>query len=320
VAITAAMPDGTGLVEFSRRFPGRFFDVGISEQCAVALAAGLAHAGLRPVCAIYSTFLQRAFDIVFQELCLNRLPVVLVLDRAGIAGEDGPTHHGNFDIAFLRTLPDIVCMAPKDEPELRQMMELAFSLPRPSAIRLPREEVPDLSRFGLPSRPVTVGQGERLLPGRHGAILAYGVMTAKALAAREMLLREGLEVAVANARFAKPLDADLAAGLAKEHPWVLVLEDHTCLGGLGSAVLEALSFRNEDPSRVKIHAIPDCFLQHAEREELLRFLHLDAEGIADVCRRIAAGQPAPVLDPARRKQFLYEEEAPGPWQNARPPV
>ncbi len=307
VAITAAMPDGTGLLEFGRRFPGRCYDVGISEQCAVAFAAGLAHAGLRPLCAIYSSFMQRAFDIIFQELCLNNLPVVLLLDRAGVAGEDGPTHHGNFDTAFLRTLPNIVCMAPKDGAELNAMMDLAFSIRQPSAIRLPREEVPDLAPHGIPDHPLVLGQGEFLLPGRHGAILAYGVMTAKALEARRMLLREGIEIAVANARFAKPVDGDLAARLVRDHPWVLALEDHSYLGGFGGAVLEALSLRNEDASRVKMHAIPDRFLQHADRSELLRFLHLDAEGIADVCRMIAAGQPAPALDPTQRKRFLYEE-------------
>ncbi len=306
VAITAAMPDGTGLLEFGRRFPDRCFDVGISEQCAVAFAAGLAHAGLRPVCAIYSTFLQRAFDIVFQELCLNNLPVALVLDRAGIAGEDGPTHHGNFDIAFLRTLPNIVCMAPKDGQELRAMLEMALALPQPSAIRIPREEVPDLSGYGLPSHPLTLGQGELLAPGRHGAILAYGVMTAKALAARRTLLKEGLDVAVANARFAKPVDAELAVRLVREYPWVLTVEDHSYLGGFGAAVLEALSLRNEETSRVKIHAIPDRFLQHAWRDELLRYLHLDAEGIADVCRMAAAGRPIPSPDPSQRKLFLCE--------------
>ncbi len=307
VAITAAMPDGTGLLEFGKRFPDRCYDVGISEQCALTFAAGLAHAGLRPVCAIYSTFLQRGFDMIFQELCLNNLPVVLVLDRAGIAGEDGPTHHGNFDIAFLRTLPNIALMAPKDEAELREMLALALTLRTPLALRIPREETPDLSRFRLPASPVALGKGEFLLPGRHGAILAYGVMTAKALAVRELLAKEGLEIAVANARFAKPVDADLAARLVREHPWVLTLEDHATQGGFGSAVLEALSLRNEDTRKIKIHAIPDRFLQHADRSELLKFLHLDAEGVADVCRMIAAGQPAPILDPGQRRNFLYEE-------------
>ncbi len=305
VAITAAMPDGTGLLEFGKRFPGRCYDVGISEQFALAFAAGLAQSGLRPVCAIYSTFVQRAYDMIFQELCLNNLPVVLLLDRAGIAGEDGSTHHGNFDIAFCRTLPNMVCMAPKDEGDLRQMMALAMTLRQPAAIRIPREQAPDLSRF--PSAPVALGKGELLVAGKHGAILAYGVMTAKALAARETLLKEGLDVAVANGRFAKPVDADLAAQLVRQYPWVVTLEDHAAQGGFGGAVLEALSLRNEDASRVKIHAIPDRFLQHADRSELLKFLHLDVEGVADVCRMIAAGQPAPPLDPSQRRHFLYEE-------------
>ncbi len=293
VAITAAMPDSTGLLEFGDRFPGRCFDVGISEQCAVAFAAGLAQAGLRPVCAIYSSFLQRAFDIVFQEMCLNNLPVVLLLDRAGVAGEDGPTHHGNFDIAFLRMLPNIVLMAPKDEPEFREMLTLAFRLGKPAALRIPRETVPDFSRLGLPSNPVEPGKGEVLAAGRHGAILAYGVMTAKALAAREILLREGVEVTVANARFAKPLDADLAERLVREHPWVLTLEDHGRPGGFGSAVLEAVSLRRADASRVRVHAIPDRFLLHAGRDEILRALHLDAAGVAGACRATAAGLPLP---------------------------
>jgi 1-deoxy-D-xylulose-5-phosphate synthase len=305
VAITAAMPDGTGLLDFGKRFPDRCYDVGISEQCAIAFAAGLAQAGLRPVVAIYSSFVQRGYDMIFQEMCLNNLPVTLLLDRAGIAGEDGPTHHGNFDIAFCRTLPNIVCMAPKDEAELREMLTLSMSLKQPSVIRIPREQTPELKN--IQRAPFALGKGELLVPGKHGAILAYGVMTAKALQAREMLLKEGLDVAVANARFAKPVDVELAARLTAEYPWVLTLEDHAAMGGFGGAVLEALSFRNADASKVKIHAIPDRFLQHADRSELLKFLHLDAEGVADVCRMLAAGQPAPGLDPSQRGKFLYEE-------------
>lgn len=307
VAITAAMPDGTGLLDFGKRFPGRCFDVGISEQCAVAFAAGLVHAGLKPVVAIYSSFMQRAYDIIFQELCLNNLPAVLVLDRAGVAGEDGPTHHGNFDIAYLRTFPNIIVMAPKDGAELRDMLAWSLSSKQPVAIRLPRETVPDFTRFKLPSNPVALGKGELLIPGKHGAMLGYGVMTATALAAREMLLKEGLDVAVANARFAKPVDSGLAMKLTREYPWVLTLEDHATQGGFGSAVLEEVSLRNGNAARVKIHAIPDRFLQHADRPDLLKFLHLDAEGVADVCRMLAAGQPAPELDPSQRDKFLYEE-------------
>lgn len=305
VAITAAMPDGTGLLDFGKRFPDRCYDVGISEQCAISFAAGLAQAGLRPVVAIYSSFVQRGYDMIFQEMCLNNLPVTLVLDRAGIAGEDGPTHHGNFDIAFCRTLPNIVCMAPKDGAELREMMALSMTLKQPSVIRIPREQTPDLKN--IQRAPFALGKGELLAAGKHGAILAYGVMTAKALQAREMLLKEGLDVAVANARFAKPLDVELAARLVADYPWVLTLEDHAAMGGFGGAVLEALSLRNADASKVKIHAIPDRFLQHADRSELLKFLHLDAEGVADVCRMLAAGQPAPGLDPSQRRKFLYED-------------
>jgi 1-deoxy-D-xylulose-5-phosphate synthase len=306
-ALTAAMPDGTGLLDFGKKFPGRCMDVGISEQAAVAIAAGMTHAGLRPVVAIYSSFMQRAYDIMFQEMCLNNLPVTLVLDRAGIAGEDGPTHHGNFDIAYCRSFPNMVVMAPKDEAELKEMLALAVEIPSPTAIRIPRENVPDLSKYPIQRSPLAVGKGELLVPGKDGAILAYGVMVEKALAAREKLLKEGLDVAVANGRFAKPVDADLAARLTREYPWVLTLEDHATHGGFGSAVLEALSLRNEDSSKVKMHAIPDRFLQHADRAELLRFLHLDAEGVADVCRMMAGGRPGPALDPKTRKHFLYEQ-------------
>ena len=308
VAITAAMPDGTCVLDIAKTFPDRCYDVGISEQCAISFAAGLAQSGMRPFVAIYSSFSQRAYDMIYQEMCLNHLPVTLVVDRAGIAGEDGPTHHGNFDIAFSRTLPNIVCMAPKDEPELREMLQLSLTTKHPVILRLPRESVPDLSAYKLGKSPFALGKGEILAPGKDGIMLAYGVMTAKALAAREMLLKEGLNVGVANARFAKPVDADLAERLTLEYPWVLTLEDHAAMGGFGSAVLEALSFRNAETHKVKIHAIPDRFCQHADRNELLKFLHLDAEGVADVCRMInAGGKPLPKLDPAMRKSFLYEE-------------
>jgi 1-deoxy-D-xylulose-5-phosphate synthase len=304
VAITAAMPDGTGLVEYAEKFPDRVYDVGISEQCAVAFAAGLAHSGLRPVCAIYSSFSQRAYDIVFQEMCLNNLPVTLVLDRAGIAGEDGPTHHGNFDISALRTFPNMTLMAPKDEKDLREMLKLATRAEGPVAIRLPREKTPILT--DIPQNPVVIGKGEILREGKDGAILGYGVTVARALEAADMLAKEGVHVTVANARFAKPLDASLASKLIQSHPWVLTVEDHASQGGFGSAVLEELALRNEDTRKIHIHAIPDRFLQHADREELVHYLHLDGEGIADVCRMILAGEPAPEPNPEQRKHFFYE--------------
>jgi len=290
------MPDGTGILEFGQAYPDRAFDVGISEQCALSFAAGLAQAGLRPIVAIYSTFVQRAYDMIFQELGLNNLPVTMVLDRAGIAGEDGPTHHGNFDISFCRALPNLTLMAPKDEIELKRMLEFAISLPGPCAIRIPRENVPDLGYWELPDRPIQLGRGEILAEGKDGAILAYGVMTAKALQAREILKRSGLSVTVANARFAKPVDGELATDLARRHPFVLTLEDHAIMGGFGSAVAETLAIRNEDAGKVKIHGIPDRFLQHASRKELLKHLHMDPEGIADAVRMLAAGRPTPAVD------------------------
>lgn len=306
VAITAAMPDGTGLLEFGQTFPDRMYDVGISEQQAVTFAAGLSVAGMRPLCAIYSSFNQRAYDQIFQEMCLNNNPVVLVLDRAGIAGEDGPTHHGNFDIASLRPFPNITLMAPKDEAEQHEMLKWALQHTGPTVIRVPRETVPDLDAFGIERLPLELGKGEILVKGRDGAILAYGVMVHKALEARELLKRDGIDVTVANGRFAKPVDGDLAALLTRNHTWVMTLEDHTVLGGFGSAVLETLSMRGEATNRVKLHAIPDRFIQHADRPDLMNLLHLDAEGIAEACRRIVGGRPRQEIDAEVRKVILYE--------------
>lgn len=281
VAITAAMPDGTGLLEVAKHFPDRVFDVGISEQCAVAFAAGLAQSGLRPVVAIYATFMQRAFDMIFQELCLNDLPVVLAMDRAGIAGEDGPTHHGLFDIAYLRSFPNIILMAPKDEAEFRTMMELALASPHPVAIRYPRENVPNL---GFAPSPVELGKGEILVEGKDGMLLAYGAMAARAVQARELLLREGIDVGIANARFVKPIDDELVADLILRNKWVLTLEDHSVHGGFGSAVLEAAAMRGADARKVRLLGAPDKFIEHASREQLFELMGLNAEGIARACR------------------------------------
>lgn len=290
VAITAAMPDGTGVMDFARVFPDRAYDVGISEQFAVAFAAGLAQAGLRPVCAIYSSFLQRAYDMIFQEACLNRLPILFVMDRAGLAGEDGPTHHGNFDIAYFRTLPHTVCMAPKDVPEMHAMLELALSLEVPAAIRIPREKVPP-PRFG--GLPIELGRGEILHRGRDGSIFAYGVMTQYALKARELLRRDGLDVGVANARFAKPMDFELVAELTSSSPWVLTVEDHTFLGGFGAAALEAAAMRGANASKIRMLAIPDRFIDHADRWKLLETLGLDEQGIRRACRLLAENPKLP---------------------------
>src|SRR5690606_30978392 len=209
VALTAAMPDGTGLMQFAERFPDRFFDTGIAEQHCVAFASGLAEAGRRPIAAIYSTFLQRAYDQVFQEVAIQNLPVVFAMDRAGIVGEDGMTHNGLFDIAYLRTLPNLVLMAPKDGPELWSMLEFAIAHDGPVGIRYARGGAPgpgDLPGFSGESARIALGRMEVIRSGPDGAILAYGHMVQTALDAAQMLAARGIEIEVVNARFAKPLD------------------------------------------------------------------------------------------------------------------
>ena len=305
VALTAAMPDGTGLVEFQKKLPDRFFDVGICEQHAVGAAAGMAHAGLKPFCVIYSTFLQRAYDMVFQEACIQGLPVMFCMDRGGIAGNDGPTHNGLFDIAYLRTLPNMVLLAPRDGEEFDKMLRFMTTLKGPSAIRYPRANIPDFSAFGFPAKPVELGRGELLFEGRDRAILAYGAMVEHAIKARQILLREGLDVGVAKGLFAKPIDVELASTLVRKHPWVLTVEDHATMGGFGSAVLEALSLRGEDASRIRIHAIPDRWIQHGDRDLLLKLLFLDSDGIADIVRMLAAGRTKGSLDQSRDRDVFY---------------
>ncbi len=280
VAITAAMPDGTGLTAFKEKFPKRYFDVGICEQHAVGLANGLVYAGLKPVAAIYSTFLQRAYDQVFHDVCLQERDnaVVFCMDRAGLVGNDGPTHHGVFDIAYLRHLPGIVLMAPKDGRELKQMLKLAVESNRPAAIRYPKDNIPD-EDMDLPSSPVSIGEAEVLKEGTEGAILAYGAMVYPAYTAAEKLSSEGIEVAVINARFAKPLDKTMILEAVREHPLVLTVEDHALAGGFGSAVLEMVSEEGGDASKIRRLGIPDRFIEQGPREILLGGLGLDAEGI-----------------------------------------
>lgn len=280
VAITAAMPDGTGLVDFARVFPDRFYDVGICEQHAVGFAAGMAHAGMRPLAAIYSTFLQRAFDQVFQEMCLQNLPVALAMDRGGIAGADGPTHNGLYDIAYLRALPNIALLAPKDGPEFAAMLEWMAAWDGPSAVRYPRANVPDFSAYALPERPIELGRGEVLVEGAAAAFLAYGAMVEQALAAREKLLAQGIEVTVANARFAKPIDRELVAKLLAEHPLVVTLEEHSVCGGFGAAVLEVAADARLEAGRLRVWGVPDRFLTHGDRSVLLKEIGLDGESLA----------------------------------------
>ncbi len=280
VAVTAAMPDGTGLNYFRDRFPQRYFDVGICEQHAVGLSGGLAYSGLKPVAAIYSTFLQRAYDQVFHDICLQEKDnaVVFCMDRAGVVGNDGPTHHGVFDIAYLRHLPGMILMAPRDGKELKQMLRLATECNQPAAIRYPKDNIPD-DELDLPSRPFSIGEAEVLKEGSEGAILAYGSTVYPAYMAAERLRAEGIEAAVINARFAKPLDKAVILDTLREHPFILTVEEHALAGGFGSAVLEMASQEGEDTGKIRIVGIPDHFIEQGPRDLQLRELGLDAEGI-----------------------------------------
>ncbi len=287
VAITAAMPDGTGLVEFSRRFPERFFDVGIAEEHAVTFAAGLATEGFRPVVAIYSTFLQRAYDQIVHDVTLQNLPVIFALDRAGIVGDDGATHNGVFDLSYLRHIPNLVVMAPKDECELQRMLWTALEVDGPVAIRYPRGAgvgVPlDEERVTLP-----LGMGEVLRRGAGGALalVAIGSMVYPALQAAELLAQEGIEAAVINARFVKPLDKALLYGLARNFRRIVTVEENVLSGGFGSAVLEFYERKVLTAGREFLRiGIPDRFIHHGPQQEVRASLDLSPEGIVRQIRR-----------------------------------
>jgi 1-deoxy-D-xylulose-5-phosphate synthase len=288
-ALTAAMPSGTGLDVFAERFPARFHDTGITEQHACALAAGMAKGGLRPVAAIYSTFLQRGYDQVFQEIALQGLPVVLVLDRAGLVGQDGPTHNGVFDLAFLRTLPNLVLCAPRDASDLGRMLEMALKRDGPTALRFPRDNCPGRERLPVPERrAMEPGKAEVLREGERACLWAYGALVGEALEAAERLERRGIAIGVVDARFAKPLDVELLARHAARYRVLLSLEEHQRAGGFGSALLEALSgLPLERPPRVKLLAVPDRFVPHmSSREEQLAALGLDAAGVEQAVRQM----------------------------------
>jgi len=281
VAITAAMPDGTGLSRFAEAFPDRLFDVGICEQHAVGFAGGLAASGMKPVVAIYSTFLQRAYDQLFHDISLQNSPVVFCLDRAGLVGHDGASHHGLYDIAYCRPLPGFVLMAPRDGVELVRMLRLALDSNKPCAIRYPREEVPARPE-GTPDATFSIGEGETVLAGQELAIIAYGALVRRALEAAAILkTKSGVTVTVINARFAKPLDTELICKTVGEHRAVIVAEDHALAGGFGCAVLEALAAQGIGASHVELAAVPDKAIKHASREEQLHMLQLDGAGLAD---------------------------------------
>jgi 1-deoxy-D-xylulose-5-phosphate synthase len=266
VAITAAMPNGTGLDLFRPHHPKRYFDVGIAEEHAVVFAAGMATRGFRPVCAIYSTFLQRAFDPIVHDVALQKLPVVFCMDRAGLSGDDGPTHHGLFDISYLRGIPEMVLMAPKDEDELADMMATAVQLPGPSAIRYPRGVVAGVECKAEP-QVLTVGKAEVIEDGSDVAILGLGPMVALAKELGSRLDCDGFSAAVINPRFVKPLDRDLLAAYARRVAAFVTFEDHVKMGGFGAAVIEALEDMGSPVPVVRI-GWPDQFIEHGKIEDL----------------------------------------------------
>ncbi len=286
VTITAAMPEGTGLNDFCQKFPKRFFDVGIAEQHAVTFAAGLASEGLSPVVAIYSTFLQRAYDQIAHDVCLSNLPVTFALDRGGIVGEDGPTHHGLFDFAYLRHLPNMVVMAPKDENELQHMIYTAVKHPGPVAVRYPRgagEGVPlDQCLKSLP-----VGKGEVVREGDDLLILAIGVTVNVAIRAAQSLEQLGIRTTVVNCRFVKPLDEDLIVSKAERSKGILTVEEHVLDGGFGSAILELFERRDISGKPVKRIGIPDCFVEHGSQKVLRARYGLTPESITEAALSLA---------------------------------
>ncbi len=288
VAITAAMPDGTGLAKFAETYPDRFFDVGIAEEHAVTFAAGLAAGGLRPVVALYSTFLQRSYDQIIHDVCLQNLPVVFAIDRAGIVGEDGPTHQGVFDLSFLRHIPHIVIAAPKDTMELRDLLATAFKHDGPMAIRYPRGGGPCVYEPG-DTKILSIGQGEILCDGEDAAIIAIGSTVYPALSAAEILRKQGLQVGVVNARFAKPLDEQLITQLLDRGLPILVVEENSIIGGLGSAVLELASSKGFRADKILRIGIPDQFIQHGAQSALREKLGFTAEGIANAVKTMLVG-------------------------------
>jgi 1-deoxy-D-xylulose-5-phosphate synthase len=317
VVITAAMCQGTMLEPVREEFPDRFFDVGICESHAVAFAAGLAKAGLRPIVDIYSTFMQRAYDQIFQEVALQNLPVTLLLDRAGLVGPDGPTHHGVFDLTYLRPMPNLTVMAPGDAADVAPMIDWALCHDGPTAIRYPKAAAETIERLttecsrhtpcadrspstrqvarpngdvGTRSVPTTLladlqlGKAEVLRWGSDGMLIACGTLLGACVDAADRLVEEGADFGVINARFVKPLDQATILRAVAECPSVVTIEEGALMGGFGSAVLEAAAQSGLDASHVCRLGVPDQFIEHGSRSELLADLGLDADGILRVCR------------------------------------
>jgi len=279
------MPDGTGIDRVLEKFPDRAFDVGIAEQHAMTFCAGMATEGLKPVAAIYSTFLQRAFDQVIHDICLQHLNVTIAMDRAGIVGADGPTHHGLLDIAYLRGYPNIVLMAPKDEAEMRDMLLTAIDHPGPAAIRYPRG-----NGFGVDistePKQLEIGKAEILREGVDAAVLACGSMVYPAVEAADILAKEGIEATVVNARFVKPLDAETILKIAGDNGLIVTVEEAYLAGGFGSAVMELLEANGlQDKVKVVRMGVADEIVTHGDPKLLLAKYGLNADGIAEKVRR-----------------------------------
>jgi 1-deoxy-D-xylulose-5-phosphate synthase len=285
VAITAAMCDGTGLDQFAKEFPERFYDVGIAEQHGVTFAAGLATEGFIPVVAIYSTFMQRAYDQVLHDVCLQKLPVVLALDRAGFVGDDGPTHHGLFDYAYIRSIPNIIAMAPKDENELQHMLKTAVECGLPVSVRYPRGQGVGVVMDETPVN-LAIGKGEVVCEGSDLAIVAIGSTVHPAILAAAKLRQEGISIRVINARYTKPLDQELLCQTALSLKRIITVEENVLMGGFGSAVLELFEQQGVHPVRVKRLGIADEFVTHATQAELRNMYGIDEEGIIRAVRQM----------------------------------
>lgn len=280
VAISAAMLEGTALVEVKKRFPDRVYDVGIAEEHAVIMAAGMAKAGWKPVVAIYSTFLQRSFDQLIHDVCLQNLPVTVGIDRAGLVGDDGKTHQGIYDITYTRCAPNMTVAAGKDENELQHLLFTAIESGKPFALRYPRGLGVGVELDSEP-RQIPLGRGEIAKPGKDIVLLAYGSMVPVAMEAASVLSARGIDCGVANARFAKPLDLELLASIVAMSPRILTLEEHLITGGFGSAVLEAFQAEGWNTEGLRIHAIPDVFVEHSPQMLQRASFKLDAPGVAE---------------------------------------
>jgi len=283
VGITAAMPDGTGLDILQKEMPERYFDVGIAEQHAVTFAAGMATEGFTPVCAIYSSFIQRAFDQIVHDCAIQKLPVIFAMDRAGIVGADGPTHHGALDLSFFRAVQGVVLMAPKDEQELRDMLYTATLYRKgPIALRYPRGNA-----LGVEIKPfsqIPIGKGEIIEKGSDAAIIAIGDMVDVGMKTRALLAKDNIDIEVVNARFVKPLDGELLRDIFSRHKKVITLEDNVVTGGFGSAVLEFMNQNKINDVDLLVHGLPDKYVEHGTPDELFRDLKLDPVGVAEVIK------------------------------------